>query len=589
MKKYLKLPTPDNEILVALYGYKKIFKAVGIFTACINLLLLVPSIYMLEVYDRVLTSRNEMTLIMLTLMIIGLYLIYAALDAIRTYTVIEMGKKIDAELNQRTYTAAYEQNLRQKGASAGQALNDLSTIRQFVTGPSLFAFFDAPWFPFYLAVIFVFNFWLGLFSTICTTILIVVAIVNEKITHEPLGKANALAVQSSNIASNNLRQAEVLESMGMLPALRARWFELHSQFLEWQAVASQRAAAMGAVTKFMRTLMQSLTLGFAAYLVLENSLSPGMMIAATILLGKALSPVESVINIWRQWRGVVSSYERLEKLLAENQPRVAGMSLERPAGFLEMEQVYAAPPGVNEAVIKGVTFKIEPGDVLGVIGPSASGKSTLGRVAVGIWPGVPNCARIDGADVYRWNKDELGPAIGYMPQDIELFPGTVSENIARFGEFESADVIAAAKTAGVHDMVLRFPQGYDTKIGEGGVGLSGGQKQRLALARALYGNPSLVVLDEPNSNLDDAGELALIKAILELRQRKAAVMIITHRNSILQVTTKLLLMREGSVALFGTTEQVLEALQQSQAAAAAAAQAPAALPPNGGANPGGAQ
>ena len=588
MKKYLKLPTPDNEILVALYGYKKIFKAVGIFTACINLLLLVPSIYMLEVYDRVLTSRNEMTLIMLTLMIIGLYLIYAALDAIRTYTVIEMGKKIDAELNQRTYTAAYEQNLRLKGASAGQALNDLSTIRQFVTGPSLFAFFDAPWFPFYLAVIFAFNFWLGLFSTICTTILIVVAIVNEKITHEPLGKANALAVQSSNIASNNLRQAEVLESMGMLPALRARWFELHSQFLEWQAVASQRAAAMGAVTKFMRTLMQSLTLGFAAYLVLQNSLSPGMMIAATILLGKALSPVESVINIWRQWRGVVSSYERLEKLLAENQPRVAGMSLERPAGFLEMDQVYAAPPGMNEPVIKGVTFKIEPGDVLGVIGPSASGKSTLGRVAVGIWPGVPNCARIDGADVYRWNKDELGPAIGYMPQDIELFPGTVSENIARFGEFESADVIAAAKTAGVHDMVLRFPQGYDTKIGEGGVGLSGGQKQRLALARALYGNPSLVVLDEPNSNLDDAGELALIKAILELRQRKAAVMIITHRNSILQVTTKLLLMREGSVALFGTTEQVLEALQQSQAAAAAAAQTPAVLPPNGGANPGGA-
>jgi ATP-binding cassette subfamily C exporter for protease/lipase len=588
VKKYLKLPTPDNEILVALYGYKKIFKAVGIFTACINLLLLVPSIYMLEVYDRVLTSRNEMTLIMLTLMIIGLYLIYAALDAIRTYTVIEMGKKIDAELNQRTYTAAYEQNLRLKGASAGQALNDLSTIRQFVTGPSLFAFFDAPWFPFYLAVIFAFNFWLGLFSTICTTILIVVAIVNEKITHEPLGKANALAVQSSNIASNNLRQAEVLESMGMLPALRARWFELHSQFLEWQAVASQRAAAMGAVTKFMRTLMQSLTLGFAAYLVLQNSLSPGMMIAATILLGKALSPVESVINIWRQWRGVVSSYERLEKLLAENQPRVAGMSLERPAGFLEMDQVYAAPPGMNEPVIKGVTFKIEPGDVLGVIGPSASGKSTLGRVAVGIWPGVPNCARIDGADVYRWNKDELGPAIGYMPQDIELFPGTVSENIARFGEFESADVIAAAKTAGVHDMVLRFPQGYDTKIGEGGVGLSGGQKQRLALARALYGNPSLVVLDEPNSNLDDAGELALIKAILELRQRKAAVMIITHRNSILQVTTKLLLMREGSVALFGTTEQVLEALQQSQAAAAAAAQTPAVLPPNGGANPGGA-
>lgn len=564
MRKYLKPPAASNEILVALHGYKKIFKAVGVFTAFINLLLLVPSVYMLEVYDRVLTSRNSFTLLMLTLMIIGLYIIYSALDAIRTYTVIEMGKKIDAELNQRTYTAAFEQNLKLRGGVAGQALNDLTTIRQFVTGQTLFAFFDAPWFPFYLIVIFVFNFWLGVFATLCTAILIVVAIINERITHEPLGKANSMAFQSANMATNNLRQAEVLESMGMLPALRARWFALHSQFLEWQAVASQRAASMSAVTKFLRTLMQSLTLGFAAYLVLDNSLSAGMMIAATILLGKALSPVESVINIWRQWRGVVSAYERLQNLLAENPPRVPGMSLERPKGFIEMEGVYACPPGVTQPVIKNVSFKIEPGDVMGVIGPSASGKSTLARVAVGIWPAAPNCSRIDGADVYRWNKDELGPAIGYMPQDIEVFPGTVSENIARFTEFQSEDVIAAAKSAGVHDMVLHFPEGYDTKIGDGGVGLSGGQKQRLALARALYGNPSIVVLDEPNSNLDDAGELALVNAIVELRQRKATVILITHRSTILQVTTKLLLLREGSVLMFGPTQQVMETLQQKQ-------------------------
>lgn len=289
-----------------------------------------------------------------------------------------------------------------------------------------------------------------------------------------------------------------------------------------------------------------------------------MMIAATILLGKALSPVESVINVWRQWRGVVSSYERLEKLLSDNPPRTPGMSLERPQGFLEFERVYAAPPGINLPVLKDVSFKIEPGDVLGVIGPSASGKSTLARVAVGIWPGVPNCARIDGADVYQWNKDELGPAIGYMPQDIEVFPGTVSENIARFSEHESTDVIAAAKSAGVHDMVLHLPEGYDTRIGDGGIGLSGGQKQRLALARALYGNPSVVVLDEPNSNLDDAGEQALVSAIVGLRQRKATVILITHRSTVLQATTKLLLLREGSVVLFGPTGQVLEALQQKQ-------------------------
>jgi len=580
MKKYLRPPPANNEILQALYGYKKIFKAVGVFTAVINVLLLVPSLYMLEVYDRVLTSRNVYTLLMLTLMIAGLFMIYATLDAIRSFAVIEMGKKIDATLNQRTYTAAFEQNLKQKGGIAGQALNDLSTIRQFVTGSPLFTFFDAPWFPIYLIIIFVFNIWLGVFATVCTLILIVVAIVNEQITHEPLGKAGSLSIQSSNLATNNLRQAEVLESMGMLPAIRSRWFALHSQFLDWQAVASQRAASMSALTKFLRTLMQSLTLGFAAFLVLANSLSPGMMIAATILLGKTLSPLESVINVWRQWRSVVSAYQRLEKLLADHPPRATGMSLERPQGFISLEHVYAGPPGSTQAVLKDVSFKLDPGDILGVIGPSASGKSTLARVIVGIWPGMPNCARIDGADVFQWNKDELGPAMGYMPQDIEVFPGSVSENIARFNEYEATDVIAAAKMAGVHDMILHFPEGYDTKIGDGGMGLSGGQKQRLALARALYGNPNIVVLDEPNSNLDEAGELALVKALLELRQRKATVVLITHRGSILQATTKLLLLREGSVLKFGTTQQVMEYLQQKQAENVAANSRQATAPTN---------
>jgi len=475
--------------------------------------------------------------------------------------VIEVGKKIDAELNHRTYTAAFEQNLKVRGGNAGQALNDLTTIRQFVTGPSLYSFFDAPWFPFYLVVIFLFNGWLGLFSTVCVLILIVLAFLNESVTHEPLSEASTLSVQSSNIASNNLRQAEVLESMGMLPALRDRWFALHSKFLHMQAVASQRAATMGAMTKFFRTLMQSLALGFAAFLVLENKLSPGMMIAATILLGKATAPVEMVIGSWKQWRGVVSSYDRLKKLLSDNPPRVVGMSLPRPKGYLSMEGVYAAPPGVTKPVLKNITFAIEPGDVLGVIGPSAAGKSTLARVAVGIWPSTPNAARIDGADVYRWNKDELGPALGYVPQDIEVFPGTVSENIARFKEFQPEDVIAAAQSAGVHDMILHFPEGYDTRIGDGGVGLSGGQKQRLALARALYGKPNLVVLDEPNSNLDEVGEAALVRAIQELQARKASVIVITHRIPILQVTNKLLLLQDGNARMFGPTAQVMQALQ----------------------------
>ncbi len=565
-----KMSDPNNEILSALYGYKKIFRSVGFFTAAMNLLLLVPSIYMLEVYDRVLTSRNEFTLLMLSLIILLLYIVYAALDAIRSHTVIEVGKKIDAQLNHRTYTAAFEQNLKVKGGNAGQALNDLTTIRQFVTGPSLYSFFDAPWFPFYLIVIFLFNFWLGVFSTVCVLILMMLAYLNETVTHQPLAEASTLSVQSSNMAGNNLRQAEVIESMGMLPALRERWFALHSQFLERQALASQRAANFSATTKFFRTLMQSLALGFAAFLVLENLLSPGMMIAATILLGKATSPVEMVIGSWRQWRGTVSAYERLKKLLADNPPRVTGMSLPRPKGFLSMEAVFAAPPGVKQAVLKNVTFAIAPGDVLGVIGPSAAGKSTLARVSVGIWPSTPNAARIDGADVYGWNKDELGPAIGYMPQDIEVFPGTVSENIARFTKFKPEDVIEAATAAGVHDMILHFPEGYDTRIGDGGVGLSGGQKQRLAFARALFGKPSLIVLDEPNSNLDEAGEAALVQAIKGLQARNATVMVITHRVPILQVTNKLMLLQEGVVRMFGPTGEVMQALQKQVAGAGAA-------------------
>lgn len=576
-KEIFQKPNDGDEILVALNGYKRIFRAVAIFTAAMNIMLLAPSLYMLEVYDRVLTSRNEFTLLMLTLIVMLIYVVYAALDAVRSHTVIEMSKKIDAHLNQRTYTAAFEQNLKTRGANAGQALNDLTTLRQFVTGPSLYAFFDAPWFPFYLLVIFLFNFWLGVFATIFTLILVVLAFINEAVTHGPLSEANNLAVQSSNLASNNLRNAEVLEVMGMLPGIRARWFDLHQKFMAIQSLASQRAATLGAITKFLRITTQSLMLGLAAYLVLINQISPGVMIAATILLGKALAPVEAVIGVWRQWRGVVSSYERLQKLLSQNPVRKVGMSLPRPEGHIALEHVYASAPGGQKHILKDISFKGAPGDVIGVIGPSASGKSTLAKILVGLWKATPNCVRIDGADAYMWNKDELGGALGYVPQDIEMLPGTISENIARFTEYNSEDVITAATTAGVHHMVLQFPQGYDTLIGDGGMVLSGGQKQRIALARAVFGKPSIVVLDEPNSNLDEGGELALAAAIVELRARGAIVIIITHRTNLLKVTNKLLFLQDGSMKAFGPTQQVLQALQQEAAKAAEQAKASNAL------------
>lgn len=555
-----KLKIPQTEIAQALVSFKGAFRTVGIFSAIINLLLLVPALYMLQVYDRVLASRNETTLLMLTLIVLGAYLFMSALEFVRSFVLIRVGAKLDMTMNKRIYTAAFEQNLKRAGGNAGQALQDLTAIRQFLTGQGLFAFFDAPWFPIYLAVIFLFNSLLGLFALIGTAVLVVLAFVNEAVSKKPLEDANAMAVASSNLATNNLRNAEVIAAMGMLPNLISRWFKLHSHFLQLQAEASEKTGTIGAITKFVRVSLQSLILGLGALLVLDGKITPGMMIVAAILMGRALSPVEQLIGIWKSWSSTRSAYQRLNELLEANPAREAGMPLPKPLGRVSVEALTAAPPGATVAVLKNLSFAIDPGDVLGIIGPSGAGKSTLARLLVGIWPAAMGEVRLDGADVYQWNKDELGPHMGYLPQDIELFAGTVSENIARFGEIDSEKVILAAKRAGVHDMILQFPQGYDTLLGDGGAGLSGGQKQRLGLARAMYDDPSLIVLDEPNSNLDEMGEQALIAAIKDLHSRGKTIVMISHRSSVLRATNKLLLLRDGKAQLFGPSDQVLARL-----------------------------
>jgi ATP-binding cassette subfamily C exporter for protease/lipase len=569
-----------NEIEQALASFKSVFITVGVFSAITNLLALVPSVYMLQVYDRVLGSRNEITLLMLTLMMVGAYLVLAMLELMRSFVLVRVGAKFDMQLNKRVYSAAFEQNLKIAGGNAGQALNDLTTVRQFLTGNALFAFFDAPWFPFYLIVIFLFEPTLGLFAVSGTAILIVLAFVNERVSKKPLAEANAMAITASNLATNNLRNAEVIESMGMLPNLMGRWFKLHSKFLQLQAEASQKAGTVGAITKFVQLTQQSAVLGFGALLVLENKISPGMMIAASILVGRALSPVQQVIGVWKTWASTRSAYERLTTLLENNPARSAGMPLPAPKGDLMVENVTAAPPGAKAPVVKGLNFAIRAGDVLGVLGASGSGKSTLARLLVGVWPTMAGKVRLDGADIHQWNKGELGPYMGYLPQDIELFAGTVSENIARFGEVDAGKVVIAAQRAGVHEMILHLPQGYDTVLGDGGGGLSGGQRQRLGLARAMYGDPSVIVLDEPNSNLDETGEAALMKAINDLRERGKTIVIITHRPSAIAATTKLLLMRDGVAHMFGPREQVLKALTEAAAKTAPppVASRPAAMP-----------
>lgn len=576
----------QNEITDVLSTLKRAFFTVGAFSAITNLLMLAPSLYMLQVYDRVLTSRNETTLLMLTLMILGAYLMISVLELVRSFILVRVGARFDMDLNKRVYSAAFEQNLKRAGGSAGQALSDLTNIRQFLTGNALFAFFDAPWFPIYLIVIFIFEPGLGVFALCGTAILVVLAFLNERVSKKPLAEANTLSIASASLATNNLRNAEVIESMGMLPNLMGRWFKLHGKFLHLQGEASEKAGLVAAVTKFVQIALQSLVLGYGALLVLENKITPGMMIAASILLGRALAPVQQVIAVWKTFAGARSAYGRLTELLGNNPARKAGMQLPKPTGLLTVEGASAVAPGGQVTLLRGVSFGLQPGDVVGVIGPSGSGKTTLARLLVGVWPAALGKVRLDGADIYQWNKAELGPHLGYLPQDIELFAGTVAENIARFGDVDAEKVVLAAQRAGVHDIILRLPAGYDTPLGDGGAGLSGGQKQRLGLARAMYGDPAVLVLDEPNSNLDDAGENALLAAVNDLRARGKTIVLITHRTSAIGITNKLLLLRDGAVELFGPTKQVLQALQeknqkqmQAQAQAQQAQQVQPSAPP----------
>ncbi len=568
----MKFKIPQNEIALVLASFKKTFRNIGVFSAVINVLMLMPAIYMLQLYDSVLTSRNEMTLLMLTLIMLGAYVFMGALEFVRSFVLIRVGAQLDMKLNKRVYNAAFEQSLKMGDSNAGQALKDLTSLRQFLTGNALFALFDAPWFPIYLFVIFIFHPALGVFALCGTIILITLAYINEKISHKPLADANTMSIASSNIASNNLRNAEVIEAMGMLPNIQARWFKLHSRFLNLQAEASEKAGIVTALSKAFTVALQSLMLGFGALLVLENEITPGMMIAGSILLGRAIAPVQLLISTWKQIGSARSAYERLSKLFEQNPAREAGMPLPKPRGVIAVESATAIPPNSKVPVIKSLSFALDAGEVLGVIGPSGSGKSTLARLLVGVWPAASGKVRLDGADVYLWNKDELGPYIGYLPQDIELFAGTVSENVARFGEINADKVILAAQRAGVHEMILNMSDGYDTMLGEGGAGLSGGQKQRIGLARAMYDDPSLIVLDEPNSNLDEVGEQALLNALIDLRKRGKTIVLITHRTSIIGVTTKLLLLQDGMAKMFGPTKQVIEELTKQQQARQALAE-----------------
>ena len=554
-----------NEMLAALTAYKRAFFNIGLFSAVINLLMLAPALYMLQVYDRVLASGNLMTLLMLTLMILGLFALMGALEWVRSQVVIRLGTQMDMRLNQRVYDAAFEAQLRTASPAAGQALSDLTRLRQFATGNALFAFFDAPWFPVYLFVIFMFSPWLGLLALGGAVVLMLLAWINQRVSHGPLKAASEWSVEATQQASAHLRNSEAIEAMGMLDTLRERWLAQHIAFLTQQNLASEKTATVSAWSKGVRLALQSLVLGLGAWLAVQGQITAGMMIAGSILMGRVLSPIDQLIGVWKQWSSARLAYQRLEALLQAYPPRPRRMALPAPTGELSVEQLGACAPGTRRATLANLSFALPAGQVLGVIGPSGCGKSTLARLLVGVWQPVTGKVRLDGADLSQWDKHQLGPHLGYLPQDIQLFAGTIAHNIARFAEVNADKVLAAAQMAGVHELILQLPQGYDTVLGDSGAGLSGGQKQRIGLARAVYGLPAVIVLDEPNSNLDDAGEQALLQAITRLKTLKRTLILITHKPNVLTLTDQLLILREGQLQAFGPTASVLAAPASGQA------------------------
>ncbi|MCP5268953.1 MAG: type I secretion system permease/ATPase [Zoogloeaceae bacterium] len=540
--------------------FRSFFIYAGLFSFCINILLLIPSLYMLQVFDRVISSRSNETLVMLTIAATGALIMMAMLDLLRARLLSAAGVAMDALLGPKVLDGLLADAARLGGSQYLYGLRDVTHLRGFFTGNGIFSLFDAPWLPFYVLIIFLFHPMLGVVALTGALMLVALVIVNEKLSHEKLEQLQAGTRESTRYIDTSLRNAEVISALGMLPALQKRWMTLNANAEQLQLETSRHAALMNGTTKFLRQFIQIAMLCAGAYLVIDQNVSGGVMMAATIILGRALAPVEMLIGGWRGMVDARSAWLRLDTLLASRARLKQNTALPKPSGRITAERLVFAAPGNEKAIIKGVSFDLKAGEALGLIGPSASGKSTLARLLLGIWSPVSGVVRLDGADIDSWPRERLGQHIGYLPQDVELFAGTVAENIARLGEPDAKAIIDAAQRANAHEMILRLPKGYDTEIGEGGAALSGGQRQRIGLARAIYGEPRLVILDEPNANLDGEGEAALMQAVAALRRTGVTLIVVSHRPSLLAGMDKLLVLRDGTLELFGPRSEVLAKL-----------------------------
>ena len=566
---------PVSELREALGGLSPFFWRAGWISLIASLLVLAPSAYMLEVYDRVVNSRSHMTLWMLTLLVVGAFIVMEVLDWARGQLMHDASVALDQRLSVRVFNAIFEANLKRAPGGTIQPMNDFRTLRDFLNTPVLIACMEAPVSLVFLVLIFAMSPVLGWSAVVAAIVQTFIAWLNQRSTQPPLLAANRSASAAQMYADSSLRNAQVIESMGMLRDIHKRWMEKQSEFLRLQAQASDAGGAFQAASKFLQTTTASALLGLGAWLVLRNELNggPAMMIIASVLGGRVLAPLVQIVSQWQAVVNVREAWSRLDQLLAAVPARPDTMALPPPKGALQVDGLVACAPGSSVQILKGVSFELKPGEVLAVIGPSAGGKTTLARLLAGFWPALGGKVRLDGVDVFTWDKSELGPHVGYLPQGVELFDGTVAENIARFGEVDDARVEGAARAVGIHDTIMALPKGYASPVGREGAILSGGQRQRVALARAIYGNPVFVVLDEPNSSLDDSGDAALASVIGQLKSRGTTFVIMTHRTSVLAVVDKMLILHDGQSKAFGPRDDVLAALAKGNAEAMQAASA----------------
>lgn len=563
-----------------LRAIRPVLVTVFVFAFFTNLLLFAGPLYMLQVYDRVLSSRNEATLLGITGIAAFALAVYAVLEMLRSRLLVRGGMIFDRKVAGPVFEIVHRAALLKPRAGHETVLRDVDVLREFLTGGAILALCDLPWASLFLIACFILHPWFGWMALLGGGTLLGLTLLTDLTTRRPLDVASQAAREAGEQARATMRGGEVLRAMGMLGALRSRWRRRHDEAIRLQARASDRAGLITAATKFTRMFLQTMVLGVGAYLAIHGEISAGSMIAASIIMGRTLAPIEAVVGHWKSFTAARRSYARLADIVGRIGLEPQRVMLPRPRGLIETENLGVAAPGSQTAILHDVSVRLEPGSVVGIIGPSAAGKSTLVRAITGVWPITSGAVRIDGADLRHWDPQALGRHLGYLPQDVELFDGTVAQNIARFDTQDDAAIVAVAQRAGCHDLIQALPDGYNTRIGSGGHGLSGGQRQRIALARAMYGDPSLVVLDEPNASLDQAGEAALMRAVADLRERGTTVVIVTHKVSLLAGADQILMLEGGTLRASGSADQILTQVSGPRPVPALVATGGRAMPEN---------